>query len=425
MEASTSSAAQNISISTQRQRPHPHILPKDVTANRGEHVPDPESSDDGDDYDPVTPAPAPKRRGRKPGTLSRSARESQRKLNHSRIEKARRTKINETLATLSLLVNEAERQKGPPQEVVSTEEVGKGKGKGKAEEKEFKLDVLVKAVAYMQDLITRVQVLESRQCEHCSQTTTTALVSHTPQVASNKRKHDEVEAEDDIDAGVDVVDGEDVYVGDDEKGDDIDDDADERSVPPPSPRRDSTHPQPSPRLPPIASWLPHPYVDPSCIAAIADANTSQGASQLPSPPLSGNFRPAASINMQALPSLTLPAPARPYNDTRSGSVSRDNQSKMTMSPSVRRMSTSTNASSRGAATASPNVSPTWTPEDETAASLLLQMSSSPPISGSSMTSAGVSKLRLPRVADQKAGFDRGVSQGVVLQVQTPSSMLGM
>lgn len=38
--------------------------------------------------------------------MSRTARESLRKLNHSKIEKARRTKINETLATLSTLVND-------------------------------------------------------------------------------------------------------------------------------------------------------------------------------------------------------------------------------------------------------------------------------------------------------------------------------
>ncbi|EEB93979.1 hypothetical protein MPER_07293 [Moniliophthora perniciosa FA553] len=50
------------------------------------------------------PAPTPVKRGRKPGTMSRSARETQRKLNHSIIEKARRTKINEALATLKQLV---------------------------------------------------------------------------------------------------------------------------------------------------------------------------------------------------------------------------------------------------------------------------------------------------------------------------------
>lgn len=60
---------------------------------------------------PVLPAPSvestavgPKKRGRKPGAMSRSARETQRKINHSRIEKARRSKINDALDALRDLV---------------------------------------------------------------------------------------------------------------------------------------------------------------------------------------------------------------------------------------------------------------------------------------------------------------------------------
>lgn len=120
-------------------RPRPQLLPKgDLTLHKQDDSQEHESSDDEeDDYDPVEPVPAPKRRGRRPGPLSRSARESQRKLNHSRIEKARRTKINETLSTLSNLVNEAEKQKSPVAEAPAEKEKAKG-------EKEFKLDVLVK-----------------------------------------------------------------------------------------------------------------------------------------------------------------------------------------------------------------------------------------------------------------------------------------
>ena len=90
-----------------RANPRPPILPKQPATDREYATavgsPDSESgSDEEDDYDPGRDAaPAPKRRGRKPGTMSRSARESLRKLNHSRIEKARRTKINETLSVLS------------------------------------------------------------------------------------------------------------------------------------------------------------------------------------------------------------------------------------------------------------------------------------------------------------------------------------
>lgn len=49
-------------------------------------------------------AVGPKKRGRKPGAMSRSARETQRKINHSRIEKARRSKINDALDALRALV---------------------------------------------------------------------------------------------------------------------------------------------------------------------------------------------------------------------------------------------------------------------------------------------------------------------------------
>lgn len=103
-------------------RSRPQLLPKgdDLSPHQLNDSPEYHSSDEEeDDYDPGEPAPAPKRRGRKPGPMSRTARESQRKLNHSRIEKARRTKINETLATLSNLVSDVEKQGvGSPHEEV-------------------------------------------------------------------------------------------------------------------------------------------------------------------------------------------------------------------------------------------------------------------------------------------------------------------
>ena len=160
----------------------PPILPKQPAHGFAAPAsPDSDSASDGgeDDYAPGRDAaPAPKRRGRKPGAMSRSARESLRKLNHSRIEKARRTKINETLATLSTLVGERDRvlapapvdaAAAPPEQVEDAEkEKGGRKGKGKSEgEKEFKLDVLVKTVEYMQDLVARVQALEEAMCAPC------------------------------------------------------------------------------------------------------------------------------------------------------------------------------------------------------------------------------------------------------------------
>ena len=76
--------------------------------------------------------------------MSRSARESLRKLNHSRIEKARRTKINETLATLSNIVNQAEREKAAASGTASAhvEEASGASSSGKGD-KEFKLDVQI------------------------------------------------------------------------------------------------------------------------------------------------------------------------------------------------------------------------------------------------------------------------------------------
>ncbi|KAI0795485.1 hypothetical protein C8Q75DRAFT_453308 [Abortiporus biennis] len=377
-----------------------------------------DSSDDEDEYDPGEVAPTPKRRGRKPGTMSRSARESQRKLNHSRIEKARRTKINDALATLSELVNDRDRQVAassgsPPVDPV--------KAKGRGGEKEFKLDVLVKAVSYMQELITRVGVLESRGCDRCqtSLKIISGSVSSSTSAVKRKRAVDEVEEEIDVDVEGSINQDDEDYTGDDEKcGDDMDED-EERSVVVPLSRISSLHPTPSPRLPPIASWLPHPYVDPSCIAAAADS----GNVQLPSPPLSSSFRPSVTLNIQSLPALTLPAPARPFHDLNSHERSKP----IPISPPSRRPSNAASISSRIGS--SPTVSPTWTPEDENAASLLLQMSSSPPSSVSSSSSMGMSKLKLPQTVSMSESLPIGnrekLSQALSMQIQTPSSMLGM
>ncbi|KDQ56629.1 hypothetical protein JAAARDRAFT_131718, partial [Jaapia argillacea MUCL 33604] len=92
LDPSTRPAAITPSLPTTATSHHPHD--------------DDDEGDEDEDEEPPTPPPqtTSKRRGRKPGTLSRSARESLRKQNHSRIEKARRTKINDALATLRELV---------------------------------------------------------------------------------------------------------------------------------------------------------------------------------------------------------------------------------------------------------------------------------------------------------------------------------
>lgn len=106
---------------------------------------------------------ADSRRARKQnGSRTARERESLRKLNHSIIEKARRTKINDTLAALKQLIPP---DFGYPQDAEEgDEEYADGvrsKGKKKKEEREFKLEILVRTVAYMRTLLDKVADLEA------------------------------------------------------------------------------------------------------------------------------------------------------------------------------------------------------------------------------------------------------------------------
>ncbi|KAI8989049.1 hypothetical protein BD414DRAFT_415181 [Trametes punicea] len=410
-----------------RAAARPPILPKQPSQKDYHHMPpSPESesaSEEEDEYEPGRDAPpAPKRRGRKPGAMSRSARESLRKLNHSKIEKARRTKINETLATLSALVNDRARvlpaAAGEPRE--SKDEDAKGKkGKGRPEEKEFKLDVLVKTVEYMQDLIARVRALESATCAQCRpadrlpaqdagkdplKRKRTDDIEESLRLARHKRPHSR-------------QDEDDCYIGDDEHGlaNGVDDEQPSPMPFIPKPALSTSPVVPStssPRLPSIASWLPHPYLDPSSLVS-ASPSTGPARSptniQLPSPPSSGRFRPA--VTLANMPALTLPGPAQPLT------LPHDAMQKAAggvLPPRQQRKSVS----------ASPSVSPTWTPEDETAASLLLEMSSKPSSSSSSSRSppvlpGGLGMLSPPVEVRKERGVPR------VVEAATPSSLLGM
>ncbi|KAF8685144.1 helix loop helix domain [Rhizoctonia solani] len=102
---------------------------------------------------PVTPIPVveppPKaKRGRKPNPGSKSAREALRKESHSRIEKRRREKINETLTTLRELIAEGEtnsrQQHSPPP----------------GPEREFKLELLERTVIFVRGLLDKTRRLE-------------------------------------------------------------------------------------------------------------------------------------------------------------------------------------------------------------------------------------------------------------------------
>ncbi|KAF8308961.1 hypothetical protein DL93DRAFT_1806341 [Clavulina sp. PMI_390] len=144
----------------------------------------------------TTTAP-PNKRGRKPApAASRGAREQARKTNHSRIEKRRREKINEALATLREIVpvgisgilehygyattgNGAGMSRSPSASPAlsavgaaaaagigagggdNINGVGGAKKKGGAE-KEFKLEVLERTVVFVKYLLERVNELESR-----------------------------------------------------------------------------------------------------------------------------------------------------------------------------------------------------------------------------------------------------------------------
>lgn len=258
--------------------------------------------------------PAPTKRGRKPGTMSRSARETQRKLNHSIIEKARRTKINDALATLKQLIpadfgqSKAAGSSEQGEEGEDDEEYNEGSNKPKKakagkEEKEFKLEILVKTVAFMQSLLEKVAVLEaSSSTEGACRDSLKRKRRFSDAGEGSRTKEARAEAE-----------------GPSES-----------------------------RLPSISSWLPNFAIDPALLPS----------SQLPSPPASTHFSPIHPFHTP--PTLTL-------------------------SPAA--------------------VGPVRTPEDESAASLLLQISSSSPVFPSN--------LRKTRPDTQ------------LIPAQTPSSILGM
>lgn len=317
----------------------------------------PISSDDqaeDDAYD-TPPAPQLKRRGRKPGALSRAAREAQRKINHSLIEKARRTKINDALAALRELVPAEYKRVNETAEASDEDEDDepkKGKGKPKAGEKEFKLEILVRTVAYLQDLTEKVKRLEEDGCKQC-------IHQSSPDARGSKRRRQDVEHEDD--ARIELESTEDS----------------------------------SSRLPSISTWLPHSSQERTRRALTSSqspptrpvpSSSKSPSQQLPTPPTSATFTASSSV-FGVPPVLTLPSPSTflPQSGT---------QIQPCFSGFVPRRSPSDTALS----------SPVYTPEDETAASLLLRMSTStlvtspqlPPKPASPSSSTNESRTGRPR-----------------------------
>ena len=363
---------------------------------------------------PDVPAPlptAPAKRGRKPGPLSRSAREAQRRLNHSIIEKARRTKINDTLATLRQLVpvdygsspqsqqrqHEEEEDEDdddddyPDGVKRSSKPKPKATGKREEKEKEFKLEILVRTVSFLQDLLKRVDTLENTLsvCQHCGKSQ-----------SCKKRKHDQP------------------------YDDDNEEDHQQPSKQPKVVRNAEEHPRqvlkphsdpvsesyrsPIPtshstpvlttttttttgaRLPSISSWLPDATIDPALPLPQSKSKASPNVSSyLPSPPSSTHFDPVRTS--QVPPVLNL------------GPV----------------------------ATAAMVALPPHTSEDESAASLLLQIATSPPFRPSipSPSSTTISNYNL---ADHPLKFSlpsdvraQRMSSGHDRQPETPRSLLGL
>ncbi|KAF9467703.1 hypothetical protein BDZ94DRAFT_1248831 [Collybia nuda] len=313
--------------------------------------------------------PAPARRGRKPGPLSRTAREAQRKLNHSIIEKARRTKINEALATLRQLVpddygsskdiREAESDDDEQTGEVKRGKKPKGTGKREEKEKEFKLEILIRTVSFMQDLLVRVGTLEaeSRACSKCGSMET-----------STKRKR----SQDSIAEEVNRI-SKRVDYGGASRSVRPHDRAVLASMAPPSPQSDKLESRPylGARLPSISSWLPDSQIDPVLLSV----------NQLPSPPSSVRVDPVDASHIP--PTLNL-----------------------------------------GPIAKSSLLSPLRTPEDESAASLLLQISaSSPPlvpVSGPGPTASfDLSTLRTACVTPIR------FKTSDAIHAQTPGTMLGL
>ncbi|KAH7922110.1 hypothetical protein BV22DRAFT_1037821 [Leucogyrophana mollusca] len=442
---SESLAVPQAQTQTQARFDPPSIAPQPSNPSSSSQV------DEGNSPTPAPPPPAPKRRGRKPGVLSRAAREAQRKINHSLIEKARRTKINEALAALRGLVpvgyerrraeGEDSRQKkgdedkhgaaheygrsGEASDDDSEDEVGVGIGgkkdkdsgkKGKPrEEKEFKLEILVRTVAYLQDLRERVQELEGElEVERAGGRSRVRAEDsgrvHAEDGGSLKRKRGEsggslerkrTRNEAELEGATDA------------RGE--------------SSRASTAEPT---RLPSISTWLPRSGKErngKTTTALLLSGHSSQSQSpslqpllnpappspskhpayhhQLPTPPTSESL-PPASAGFPLPPVLTLPSPSA------FGQTLPSPRTATLLSPSTRFPDFFSRGARAGDAS-SPVVSPVYSPEDESAASLLLQISTSPLLQTSSRKSLGLPREKV---------HERNVNVG---EAMTPGKLLGL
>ncbi|KAI6143612.1 hypothetical protein BKA82DRAFT_995800 [Pisolithus tinctorius] len=308
------------------------------------------SNPDEDDDDAVPHPPPPKRRGRKPGSMSRAAREAQRKINHSLIEKARRTKINDALATLRQLVpadykraasasdDHQEDSDDDNHDPTTASKPNRQKPRvSSSGEKEFKLEVLIRTVAYLQVLTEKVKALERDGCPHCERPIS-GLTDDSPL----RRIHSVTVA--------------DAYTRPSEP---------QKLTSPPS------------RLPSISTWLPTltPSQSPSRdLPADVGGNSLPPTTHLPTPPTSATFPPSSAIAAGAPPpALTLPSPGTFLPSAVRGFPSGFARATSSTNVSGANKPVTVSGNNKGSPGAS---SPIYTPEDETAASLLLRMSTS-------------------------------------------------
>jgi Helix-loop-helix DNA-binding domain len=364
---SISESAPNVSF--------PKLQPRAHDTNTGTFAPAPTSVpllDSGSDtspsaWDVAAVTADTQKRGRK--TTSRAAREAQRKLNHSMIEKVRRTKINDALAKLRALVpidyghvqarddNDNDHNDDEAGGDGDSGDVRRKKTRGNKKdekEKEYKLEILVRTVAFVQDLVEKVKVMEAEQnknlCAKCGGASS-ATVPSPPSSSSSSPQCER-------------------------------------------PRKTSArHGCPTSevaRLPSISSWL-LPSPSHSHSQRYSDWNTYH----LPSPPSSALVDPVKTTQLPPTLTLDLPSGAHKPSPTLFG-------------PFIPK-------------------SPLRTPEDESAASLLLQISNSPPSLPHHPAIEPPSATNL--TPNTVSGFDSGPDDGQKftphLQAQTPSSLLGL
>jgi Helix-loop-helix DNA-binding domain len=377
--------------------------------------------------DPAPPQPevaAPAKRGRKPGPLSRAAREAQRRLNHSIIEKARRTKINDALATLRQLVPA---EAGQPKSTASVDSGGeeddgeyqpesskpKKAGKKEEKEKEFKLEILVRTVAYMKELVDRVAELEGK----LAQVPSSSHPALAAQVAcsncerrSKKRPRDEDNVDDRSHTRA--------------RRDDYDASLPQRAPLPTPPIYPSSKPYPpitEGPLPPISSWLAD---------IVGDARLS------PSPPA-----PASAVIPPGPRESTGRTPSSPSYLPSPPSSSRFDPVRSTHVPPNFNLGASNNAPSSSTFGTTTTPSPRLTAEDESAASLLMHMASrastSPAFRPVPEASASLLPRRLSMLDSADSAPDKESMSGSYFDepqlrtnvrpthAETPASLLGI